>query len=64
MDKEIIQPIELKELKSLLNKKVKDFGITSIGSEFVVIFQDNTALWFHERPYAIGSVDERKKNES
>jgi len=45
-------------------KKIKDFVKTSIKNEFVIIFEDNTALWFHEKPYAIGSVRELEKNKN
>ena len=46
------------DLKSCIDKKVKDFVSTPVKDEFVIIFEDNTALWFHEKPYAIGSVRE------
>jgi len=48
------------DLKRLMGQKVKDFTITPIKKEFVIIFEDNTALWFSKKPYAIGSVKEIK----
>ena len=48
-------------LKPCIGKRIKDFVNTPFKNEFVVIFEDNTALWFHEEPYAIGSVREVKK---
>jgi len=29
----------------------------------VIIFDDNTALWFHKKPYAIGSVREMERRD-
>ena len=52
----------LKDLKPYIGKQVKDFVNTSIKNEFVIIFEDNTALWFREEPYAIGSVRELEKS--
>jgi len=46
------------DLKSCIGRKVKDFVSTPVKDEFVIIFEDNRALWFHEKPYAIGSVRE------
>ncbi|RLJ05530.1 MAG: hypothetical protein DRP18_02900 [Candidatus Aenigmatarchaeota archaeon] len=68
--KKVIEKM-LKDLKFCIGKRVKDFVNTSIKNEFVIIFEDNTALWFHKEPYAIGSVKrigkeykkEVKKNE-
>jgi len=52
----------LNDLKHLIGKKVKDFAITPIKNEFIIIFENNTALWFSEKPYAIGSVKEVTEN--
>ena len=49
-------------LKPYIGKGIKDFVNTPIKNEFVIIFEDNTALWFHEKPYAIGSVRELEKD--
>ena len=51
---------QMKDLKRLISMKIKDFAITPIREEFIIIFEDNTALWFSEKPYAIGSVKEEK----
>ena len=51
------------DLKSCIGKKVKDFVSTTIKNEFVIIFDDNTALWFHKKPYAIGSVREMERRD-
>jgi len=51
----------LKDLKPYIGKGVKDFVNTPIKNEFVIIFEDNTTLWFHEGPYAVGSVRELEK---
>jgi len=48
----------MSDLISYIGKKVKDFALTPVKCELVIIFEDNTALWFHEKPYAIGSVRE------
>jgi len=50
------------DLNSYIGRKIKDFANTPIKNEFVIIFEDNTALWFHEGPYAIGSVRELEKD--
>ena len=54
----------LKDLKPYIGKRVKDFVNTPIKNEFAIIFEDNTALWFHKEPYAIGSVRELEKNKN
>jgi len=44
------------DLKILIGKRVKDFVITPIKNEFVIVFEDDRALWFSNKPYAIGSI--------
>lgn len=53
-----MQQVFMSDLISYIGKKVKDFAVTPIRGELVIIFDDNTALWFHKKPYAIGSVRE------
>jgi len=45
------------DLKSLIEKQAKkDFVITPIKNEFVIVFEDDRAIWFSNKPYAIGSI--------
>ena len=46
-------------LEDFVGKRVKDFsrGINS----FVIIFEDNTALWFPREPTHMGTVREVKE---
>ena len=46
----------MNDLKLFIGRKVKDFAITPIKNEFVVIFEDDRALWFSNKPYAVGSI--------
>jgi len=46
----------INDLKPLIGKRVKDFITTSIKNEFIIIFEDDKALWFSDKPYAIGSI--------
>jgi len=50
----------MKELNCYLGKRIKDFIDTPLKHEFIIIFEDNTAIWFHTAPYAIGTVKETK----
>ena len=52
------QKVVLKALREFTGKRVKDFAYTPVLKEFVIIFEDNTALWFREGPHAKGEVEE------
>ncbi len=54
-------PSGLEFLRPFLGKRVKDFsrGINS----FVIIFEDNTAIWFSTPPTHIGSLTEVRGDE-
>jgi len=58
-----MQQVFMSDLISYIGKKVKDFAVTPIRGELVIIFDDNTALWFHKKPYAIGSVREMERRD-
>jgi len=46
----------ISDLKPLIGKRVKDFVTTPIKNEFIIVFEDDRALWFSDKPYAIGSI--------
>ena len=52
----------MKELKVFIGKEVKDFAISL--NEFVIIFTDNTAVYFPCKPDAIGKVKEVVKDDA
>ena len=53
----------MKQLKKFIGKQVKDFVLTPIKNEMIIVFEDNTALWFKEKPYAYGSVKQIGRGE-
>jgi len=45
------------DLKSLIGKRVKKkCDYANKKNEFVIVFKDDRALWFSNKPYAIGSI--------
>ena len=51
---------KMNEISNYIGKRIKDFIDTPLKHEFIIIFEDNTALWFYIGPYAVGRVQELK----
>lgn len=50
--------VSLKELKSFVGKKVKDFALINGNDNFSIVFEDNTLLKFSDEPYECGRVQD------